>query len=131
MSVSEITGSCQCGKLRWRVRGAMRQVVACHCSQCRKATGHYSAFSSARHEDLTIEGRDHLVWYRSSSTATRGFCATCGSQLFWQPEGEARMSIAAGSFDAPTGLTIERHIFCADKGDYYQIDDGAPKFAAY
>ena len=36
----------------------------------------------------------------------------------------------AGAFHAPTGLKGEAHIFVADKGDYYSIDDGLPQFAA-
>jgi hypothetical protein len=34
------------------------------------------------------------------------------------------MAIAAGSLDPPTGIQLEGHIFCADKGDYYEITDG-------
>ena len=36
------------------------------------------------------------------------------------------MSIHAGTLDAPTGLRLIGHIYCADKGDYYDIDDGLP-----
>lgn len=35
----------------------------------------------------------------------------------------------AGTFDQPTGLAIGKHIFCADKGDYYEIEDGVPQYA--
>jgi len=35
----------------------------------------------------------------------------------------------AGAFDQPTGLKIGVHIFCADKGDYYEIADDAPQYA--
>jgi len=33
-------------------------------------------------------------------------------------------SVALGAIDGPTGLALERHIFVADKGDYYEIGDG-------
>jgi hypothetical protein len=33
-----------------------------------------------------------------------------------------------GGFDKPTGTTIDRHIFVADKGDYYEIADGLPQY---
>jgi hypothetical protein len=32
-----------------------------------------------------------------------------------------------GAFDAPTGTHIEKHIYVADKGDYYEIRDGLPQ----
>jgi len=89
------------------------------------------AFSGATHAAFMVEGEDSLTWYRASPAARRGFCATCGSHLFWQADGEARVSIAAGSFDGPTGLTIAKHIYCADKGDYYEITDSAAHFAAH
>ncbi len=125
------SGSCLCGKVRWRVTGPLRPVTACHCSQCRKTSGHYSAYTGAPMEAVEIDGGDSLTWYRSSPEATRGFCATCGSTLFWQPEGEARIAIAAGSIDGPSGLAIARHIYCADKGDYYAITDGVPQLAGH
>jgi hypothetical protein len=34
-----------------------------------------------------------------------------------------------GAFDAPTGTRLEKHIFVADKGDYYDIGDGLPQNA--
>ena len=30
----------------------------------------------------------------------------------------------AGTLDGPTGLVVKGHIFCADKGDYYEIGEG-------
>ena len=32
-----------------------------------------------------------------------------------------------GSFDTPTQTRIGLHIFVANKGDYYEITDGAPQ----
>ena len=65
-----------------------------------------------------------LKWYRSSDYARRGFCGECGASLFWEPVGQGRIAIAAGGIDAPSGLTTVRHVFAADKGDYYEITDG-------
>ncbi|KIN63152.1 Glutathione-dependent formaldehyde-activating GFA [Sulfitobacter noctilucicola] len=33
----------------------------------------------------------------------------------------------SGTLDAPTGIATEKHIFVADKGDYYTIADGLPQ----
>ena len=57
----------------------------------------------------------------------RGFCSTCGSFLFWEPIGRDTIAIAMGAFDRPTGTRLARHIFVADKGDYYDIADGLPQ----
>ena len=120
-------GGCLCGTVRYRVAGALRPVVACHCNQCRRTSGHHVAATAARLEDLTVEGEAALSWYRSSGTARRGFCRSCGANLFWQRDGKTQISIMAGSLDAGQGLTMAAHIFVGDKGDYYEIADGLPQ----
>ncbi|MBB4304037.1 hypothetical protein GGD81_003092 [Rhodobium orientis] len=122
------TGACLCGAVTYEIAGPARQVVACHCSQCRKQSGHYVSATQVPMDALTIAGAENLTWYAASDSARRGFCKTCGSQLFWEPAGRATMSIFAGTLDAPTGLTTVAHIFVADKGDYYEIGDGPPQY---
>ncbi len=124
------TGGCLCGGVRYQVRGELRGVIACHCSQCRRTSGHHSAMTSAPDERLCVTA-ETLVWYRSSASAERGFCRVCGSNLFWRPHAQNRTSIAAGTLDAPTGIAIERHIFVAEKSDYYEIADALPKMAGW
>ena len=125
----EREGRCQCGAVRFVTRGPLREVVACHCSQCRRQTGLYYAATNVSNDRLTVTGGDAITWYRSSPQAERGFCSHCGSALFWRFDGEAETSILAGAFDQPSGLKIAYHIFCTDKGDFYQIDDGLPQYA--
>ena len=116
-------GSCLCGEVVYEVHGPLRNVIACHCVQCRKQTGHYMAATSARRADLRMEKDAGLRWYQSSQEARRGFCGVCGSVLFWSSEGRPDISITAGTLDGPTGIVTEGHIFCASKGDYYSIPE--------
>jgi hypothetical protein len=122
-------GRCQCGAVRFEARGRLREVVACHCSQCRRQTGLYYAATNVSNDRLSVTGGDAVTWYRGSPQAERGFCSRCGSALFWRFDGEAETSILAGAFDQPSGLKIAYHIFCADKGDFYEITDGLPQYA--
>ena len=124
MAEAHHRGSCLCGAVSYEVAGELRPVIACHCVQCRKISGHYGAATSALRSAVTIAGE--VSWYQSSATARRGFCGTCGSSLFWDGPGE-NLSIWAGTLDGPTGLTLSGHIFCADKGDYYPINDPVPQ----
>lgn len=119
-------GSCLCGAVHWRVTGPLRSIIACHCHQCRKTSGHFAAMTSTPHDRFELIRDDGLAWYQSSAEARRGFCRTCGSSLFWQPTAEARIAIAAGTIDGPTGLAVARHIYCADKGDYYDLPADIP-----
>lgn len=117
------TGSCLCGAITYRVTGPVRPVVACHCTQCRKATGHHVAATSVPRDQIEVQGP--VTWYQSSDFARRGFCPTCGSHLFWDGPG-ANLAIMVGTMDSPTGLTLTGHIYTDDKGDYYDIADGLP-----
>jgi hypothetical protein len=123
------TGTCLCGTVRFRTRGALRGVIYCHCSQCRRQTGHFVAATNVADERIDIEGGEAITWYAASDEARRGFCGRCGSLLFWKHSDLDSVSVMAGAFDTPTGLSAECHIFVADKGDYYTIDDGLPQHA--
>lgn len=121
-------GGCLCGGVRYEIRGPLRDVIACHCSQCRKTSGHFVAASQALTADIVLVETSTLKWYRSSPGAERGFCARCGGNLFWRPEDRDPpvTSVMAGTLDAPTGLRVIEHIFVADKSDYYEIERIGP-----
>ena len=121
------TGSCLCGKVRFRVEGDLTDPNACHCTMCRKHTGHFGASVEVPRTALTIDDNEALTWFRSSEKVRRGFCSTCGSSLFWDPIHADWTAISMGAFDAPTDATLALHIFVADKGDYYEIADGLPQ----
>jgi hypothetical protein len=118
------SGSCLCGAVRYEAAGPLRPVIGCHCTQCRKQTGHYMAATAAKLSNFKIIKDEGLRWYRSSERAERAFCQICGSTLFWQGTGRDYVAIAAGTLDGATGLAVAGHIFCADKGDYYDIEGG-------
>jgi len=130
MSGESRSGGCLCGAVRYRVVGPMRPVIACHCSQCRKTSGHYVAATSAPRDHVLIERAENLTRYESSPGVTREFCSICGSQLFWNDSRSDSLAIFAGTLDDTTGLRLAGHIYCADKGAYYEIDDGLPQAAA-
>ena len=126
--VDRHTGGCLCGGVRFRADGELRGVIYCHCSQCRRQTGHFYAATNVADDRLEIDGMENVTWFEASAAARRGFCRTCGSALFWKPVGKTYTSIMAGLFDSPSGLEGKCHIFVADKGDYYAIRDGLPQF---
>ena len=118
------TGSCLCGDIEYEVDGPLRPLIYCHCTQCRKTSGHFVAATACEHEQLNVLVDRGLKWYRSSPEATRGFCSNCGASVFWRPEHGKYICIMAGTVDLPTELTAVEHIFVADASDYYTIDDG-------
>jgi hypothetical protein len=127
----DVSGGCYCGSVRYRASGVPAQVTECHCSQCRKQSGHRYASTGAKTSDMEIEGADKITWYRASPEAERGFCSVCGSTLFWKCSNEDYTGILAASIDEPNDLEVTKHIFVESKGGYYEISDGLPRFEGY
>ena len=121
-------GKCLCEKVSFTATGPMRGVVYCHCTQCRRQTGTYFSATNVPNEALEVTGAENLKWFKSSDEAERGFCSNCGSAMFWKIEGRGYTSVTAGLFESPTDLQGAMHIFVADKGDYYEINDGLPQY---
>ena len=128
--MSDFTGRCLCGAVTFSGRWGGDDLRACHCSQCRRWSGH--VWAAAGVTALRIEDERALRWYRSSGIGERGFCAECGSSLFWRGvrDGHAvedDVEVSGGALDAPTGLRLSCHARVDFKGDYYAIADGVPQ----
>lgn len=121
-------GSCLCGAVTVQVAGELPKPDACHCTNCRKQSGHYFVSTDVKRSAVTIGGESHIGWYQSSAKARRGFCRVCGASLFWDPIDRDWIGIAMGVFDGPTNSRLGVHIYTAEKGDYYEIADGVPQF---
>jgi hypothetical protein len=96
------TGGCQCGAIRFHVRGALKDSSICHCRMCQKAFGaYYAPLVSVRGGQLEWT-RGERKKFRSSNYVERGFCGDCGTPLTYEaPDG---IAIAAGAFDDPAAL---------------------------
>ncbi len=70
-----VKGSCECQGVVFELIGELRDVVFCHCSQCRKTSGHYWAATQVSKGNLNLIKATSLSWYDSSDKARRGFCS--------------------------------------------------------
>ena len=127
---NEHTGGCYCGKVRYTTSGELPDIIVCHCTQCRRQSGHQYATTLTRHNQVVIFGDEHITWFNATQAARRGFCSQCGSHLFWL-NNHGDLAIMAASIDEPSGLKVASHIFTADKGDYYEILDDLPHYERY
>lgn len=122
-------GSCLCGAVTFELSCDIQPPVACHCTQCRKHSGHFECSTDIPRSALTVFGKENLSWYLTpEKNVQRGFCATCGSSLFWDPIGRDWTSISMGAFDTPTKTHLKMHVHISTKGDYYELSDGLPQF---
>ena len=123
--------SCLCKGVKAKVRGKLRHVINCHCSQCLKTHGNYAAYTACSEENITFVSKKTLKWYKSSNFAKRGFCSSCGASIFYKIFKSSNISIAAGMFHNPTKLKTHSNIFIKGKLDYYKLDQTLPKFNRY
>lgn len=126
-----LKGRCECGGVRFELPAVRETITACHCSQCRRLSGHVWASTHAPFDTLRFVSDKTLTWYASSTWAKRGFCNACGSNLFYRMNDEDGIGIAAGCLEDTSGLTLSKQIFVKDKGLYYDIADSKPQIDTY
>ncbi|MCG6857307.1 MAG: GFA family protein [Salaquimonas sp.] len=96
------TGGCQCGAVRFRVEGEMRDSSVCYCRMCQKASAAYAlALVNTSGANLTWT-RGQPSWFQSSNVARRGFCEKCGTPLAYDAPDGLALSVVA--FDDPAAL---------------------------
>jgi hypothetical protein len=135
--VKKLGGGCLCGQVRYQINGHCRNIINCHCDNCRRTHGHVAAYTSVDKRDLVLLSQQSLKWYHDKSPNTyRGFCGDCGASLFWDA-GDVdhlapgnKMSVAAGTLDSAHGLKTIGHIYVLEAGEYYQIEGDLPQFEA-
>ncbi|MET3586018.1 hypothetical protein ABID21_002133 [Pseudorhizobium tarimense] len=96
------SGGCQCGAVRFRIAGALKDSSICHCRMCQKAFGaYYAPLVSTRAAELTWT-RGAPKRFQSSNHVQRGFCENCGTPLTY--EAADGIAVAAGAFDDPASV---------------------------
>ena len=105
----DMTGGCQCGRVRYRVAIHNDEAYLCHCRMCQRATGGVSiAFKNVLKAELVWESEPDR--YASSPIAERGFCSACGTPLTFAFPDSEKMDLTVGSFDEP-GRFVPQHHF--------------------
>ncbi|MDW3176206.1 MAG: GFA family protein [Acidimicrobiia bacterium] len=124
------TGGCLCGAITYHVDGPLRDVLHCHCLNCRKISGNFVASSGSATEDLTISDAEGALRWFDLGYARYGFCSTCGSSLFWQGAEHAdRTSIQAGSLDDASAISLVGVWFADEAQSHVLVDESVPHFA--
>ncbi|WP_074824459.1 GFA family protein [Pragia fontium] len=126
-----LKGSCLCGAVTYQLDQEIKQIVFCHCSKCRKATG--TAFNSATaiHSDkfTLLTGKDKLKSFSSSPGVHRFFCSECGSPLYSARDGQPETyRLRIGTLDSTISPTEKIHIFTGSKAEWIELCDSNPKY---
>lgn len=117
---SERRGGCLCGGVRIRAPRVDEKVGACHCGMCRKWGGGPLLAVDCGTE-VQFEGEENIRVFASSDWAERGFCATCGSHLFYRLKQSGQYIVPAGLFDDQAGFTFDHQVFVDRKPTFYSF----------
>jgi hypothetical protein len=132
MNELPLTGSCNCGAVRFEVSEPLVVASYCHCKRCQRRSGTAFAVGAiTRPGSVTVtQGRDHLRTYAPETSFHKQFCARCGSQLFTiDPETGDVFAVRFGTLDDPPDLPVLGHQFVAYAAPWHPLpDDGAPRF---
>ena len=96
-----LSGGCQCGAVRYTCTALLDNAHICHCRMCQKAVGGPFAALVGAPQDALIWTRGEPSEYFSSDYAARGFCALCGTPLYYRGLDAAHTSLTIGSLDEP------------------------------
>ncbi|HNR77365.1 MAG TPA: GFA family protein [Parvularculaceae bacterium] len=96
-----VSGGCQCGAVRYHTDVMLDNSHLCHCRMCQKAVGNIFAALVATPKSALRWTRGAPAEFQSSDHAMRGFCAACGTPLYYKALDNDRINLTIGSLDKP------------------------------
>jgi hypothetical protein len=122
----EMTGGCQCGRVRYTASLDTFDAYLCHCRMCQRATGGVSiAFVNLRKDQRVWESEPN--WYASSPIARRPFCRECGTPLGFEYPDADRCDLTVGSFDDPSPFKPTSHFGTEARHEAWLDTRGLPE----
>ncbi len=131
MEIAELhTGGCQCGGLRYRFMGPLKDIAHCHCSICRRVSGGIVTTW------ITLPGRA-FEWltgtparYESSPGCVRYFCARCGAHVALVTQlSPDSIDVTVATLDHPQLAPADRHIWTQSRLPWLHLDEHLPREA--
>lgn len=121
LAMSNLIGSCNCGSIKYEVSGAVRKVVNCHCTLCRKMNGSvFSTYAIVLENDFKLL-TGYLTSHQVSSDASKHFCGTCGTPIYnTNPKLEGVVILHFGSLDPELELNPDINIYCDSQLSWVQ-----------
>lgn len=124
------TGGCACGAVRYRVRGKPIVATVCHCRFCQRRLA--SAFAMiATFPEQAVEltqGELAACEHRSDESGRwlrMHFCPKCGTTVYHVTEFRpGARSVALPTFDEPSWVRIDRHIWVRAKQPWVVVPAG-------
>ena len=123
-------GGCQCGQVRFEVRGDPVKVYTCHCTICQKQSG--SAFGMAavyeQHFFKITKGKlSNFVRDGTGKSVKNYFCPNCGARIYHQwftSDGISPVvNIKPGTLDDSSWLNPGCHVWTQHAQSWIRFSD--------
>ncbi len=127
--MTTLSGRCLCGAVTWQTPARPIWAGHCHCESCRRAcSAPFTSFLGVPRDSVNWSGR--VAVNASSHGARRGYCPSCGAQLYYQgARWPAETHLHAATLDDPSLFRPEAHFHYAERAPWLGIDDNLPKYA--
>jgi hypothetical protein len=128
--MSEWTGGCACGTVRYRLKSDPTDAGWCHCRTCQLNSGSPAmAFATVPFNDYeVVEGQDSVKRFASSNFGWRIFCGACGSPLGMHVQHQPdTIDFSVATLDQPERLPPGFHIFYASRIPWADGCDDLPR----
>jgi hypothetical protein len=79
-------------------------------------------------DSVAFDGDGKITTYNSSDMADRGFCAECGTHLFFKSKWNGKYYLPVGLFDDIEDFVLKRQIFYDTKPYYFCLVNESETF---
>lgn len=128
--MTEWTGGCACGTVRYRLNSAPYDAGWCHCRTCQLNSGAPAmAFATVAYGDYeVVQGAEAVKRFASSSFGWRMFCGQCGTPLAVHVEHQPdTLDFSIATLDRPDAIRPGFHIFYASRIPWAEAGDDLPR----
>jgi hypothetical protein len=134
--MTNLTGGCACGAVRYRLTSAPMFVNCCHCRNCQRQTGSAFVINALIETDRIglVAGMPQPVPVPTDSGNPHDVyrCPDCHVAL-WSDYGRrpGLRFVRVGTLDEPAALVPDAHIFTRSKLPWVTLPAGRPALEAY
>lgn len=123
-----ITGGCLCGAIRYEVSSPVGKLIACHCTDCQRASGTGASINALLPSSALrfTKGRPKVFSKPSDSgnVLNRHFCADCGSPVYSQRANAPEfLVLKVGGLDRHEGLQVAMNIWTRSRRPWTPMDE--------
>jgi len=130
--MTQRTGGCACGAIRFKITAPLMGVGVCHCTDCQKASGgppNYVALApKAAFEVTQGEAKVYTTKGDSGADAHRAFCPECGTPLWSMSAHAPFIAVKLGALDNNADLTPGLHLYVDSAAPWHLMHEGVPTY---